>query len=58
MEEGDTVVDLKQAFLSAQIRLLNTPLQPSASWNSRVVLTDGQREISQSTIDEALYQGM
>ncbi|KZF19638.1 hypothetical protein L228DRAFT_250685 [Xylona heveae TC161] len=52
---GETVVDLKQAFLRQQVRLLSQPLQISRDWRDRAP-DEGNGPLREKVVDEVLHK--
>lgn len=52
----DTIPDLKRAFLSAQVRILSSPLEPTEDWRGQSAIpADG--DLPEKSIDSALAKG-
>lgn len=51
-----TIIDLKTAFLRAQIASLSLPIAPTLDWQDASPPDDEQHALRQKAVDEALYK--
>lgn len=51
-----TIIDLKTAFLRAQITSLSQPIIPTPGWQDASQPDDAQHALRQKAVDEALYK--
>ena len=58
MTVPDTVVDLKKAFLIAQTRLLNTPVQLPDRWQDQIPADEEEEGLQEDVVDEVLEKRM
>ena len=58
MTAPDTVVDLKKAFLIAQTRLLNTPVQLPDRWQDQIPAGEEEEALQEDVVDEVLEKRM
>ncbi|KAL9121059.1 MAG: hypothetical protein Q9187_002387 [Circinaria calcarea] len=52
---GDTIIDLKKAFLNNQIRILNAPLEPPRNWRNNAPAAQ-QGELKEKTVQEVIHK--
>lgn len=56
METAKTIIELKEAFLRAQIRLLTARLEPTEKWRDYAKEPE-QGDLSEKVVEEVLQKG-